>query len=184
MRLFIAVKCDEKLNGLVFKSGKMLENFGLIKPVEFENLHITLAFLGDQKEENHKKIIDCIETAKIQENIFVVFKKFNYFERNGIPSVFFLEGESNSLVSFTNDLRKKLKEKKIFFDDKKKFIIHLTVARIKRLTDKKGFKDYIVRLNEDFKPYKAHIKTVYLFKSILTQHGPIYEQIYAKELNC
>ncbi|KAA0258897.1 RNA 2',3'-cyclic phosphodiesterase [Deferribacter autotrophicus] len=182
MRLFIAVKCDDKLNSLVFKSGNFLKNFGAVKPVELENLHITLAFLGDQKEESLKSIIDCIDAVEPQEIISINFKKFNFFERNGMPVVFFLEGESDNLTVFTNNLRKKLKEKRISFDDKKKFIIHLTAARIKRLADKKGFKEYVARLNENFKPYKTYIKTVYLFKSTLTQHGPVYEQIYAKEL--
>lgn len=181
LRLFIAVTFDNKVNSLVEKVTNSIKDYAKIKPVAINNLHVTLAFLGSQQKTYVNKITNCLDAIK-SNPITVYFDKFSFFERNSSPTVFFLNGFSEELANLTKNLRNCLKKNRITFDNKK-FIIHLTGARIKTVFNKKGLYDFIDKINENFKKISSQINEITLFQSTLTKEGPIYSPLYIKKLS-
>ncbi|MGA1862484.1 RNA 2',3'-cyclic phosphodiesterase [Deferribacter thermophilus] len=179
LRLFIAVKFSNHINNIVEKATLGLANYATLKPVKKENMHVTLAFLGEQKNNKIDQIISSIENIDFGPTK-VEFNNFAFFERNGIPAVFYLKGESDTLCRLAEALRNNLKNNKIYYD-KKKFIIHLTGARIKKILDKKGLYDFCLKINDQMKSICDEIREIILYKSTLTKEGPIYSPIYIKK---
>ncbi|MFC1698136.1 RNA 2',3'-cyclic phosphodiesterase [Nanoarchaeota archaeon] len=61
------------------------------------------------------------------------------------------------------------------FENETKFYPHITVARVKFLINKREFKDKIDNIK--IQPLKFEINSFKLYKSTLTQEGPIYEVV-------
>lgn len=163
MRLFVAVDPTEEIRARI---GQLIEKLKMpgdgIKWVEEKNLHLTLKFLGEVKDQDLDKVIREVEAAaEGRESFKVTFKGLGKF-----PHVIWIglkEGE------------KELKgiAEKLGTED---FSAHLTIGRVK---EKKG------ALNlEEFKENELgemRAEKIKLIKSTLTPQGPIYEII--KEVN-
>lgn len=161
MRTFIAIEIPEKIKEEIVKiQNSLLEFSG--KKTEFENLHLTLKFLGEVDE----KQLDLIKEKlrKIKLNSF--------------------EAEINSVGIFSDriiwigikncdELQKEIDEKLSgLFEKEERFMGHLTIARIKKINDKKKFREEIKKIKMNFV-----VKNFNLKKSKLTKNGPIYEDI-------
>jgi len=161
MRLFVAVDPTDEIRAQI---GKLVESIKKpgdgIKWVKENDLHLTLKFLGEVKDQDLDKVIREVEAAaEGRESFKVTFKGLGKF-----PHVIWIglkEGE------------KELKEiaEKLGTEE---FSAHLTIGRVK-----KGG----IRI-EEFKEIELgemRAEKIKLIKSTLTPRGPIYEII--KEVN-
>lgn len=173
MRSFVAVEIS---NQQVLDSIKKLQSSLKIpaKPVEVQNMHFTLMFLGEISEEMAQKVQAQLKTIEFAP-FDISFEDVGAFPRPKSPRVVWvgLDKEGGSKLS---SLAKEVEEKlaPLGFHSDKAFKPHATIFRIKNrvddITDElakySGAKFGIQRISElKFK------------KSVLTPSGPIYSDL-------
>ncbi|SRR6056297_884691 len=197
-RLFLAInlpnRIKEKLLGLQkdlresFDSleKEKFENKQIIKWTNKDNLHITLAFIGNANEK---------EIGFICKNSKEVFSKFSSFSfplyktvyappNSKIPRMIWVEAELKEAFSeLKKELDQKLDSSKDvpYTKDEHHFIPHITLARIKKW----GFR----RLEKEDRPYVSKkisysfgINSIELMNSKLTKRGPSYSIVKSFKL--
>ena len=153
MRLFIATPINFPLYCVVKANfSKYIEG----KWVEGWNLHLTHKFIGKDNPAKYKKALTIP-----QEEIKI--KRLNIFG----SKILYLEAKVSDRV--TQEINKKFN-----LTNDKPFKPHITLCRIKHIKDKKFFEEL---KNWDNWEINYSLE-VYLYKSILTKKGPIYEKIY------
>lgn len=173
MRTFVAIEIS---NDDVIKSIKDFQNNLKInaKPVNLEQLHFTLQFLGEISEEQVQKVIESLRRIEFSE-FFINLKGIGAFPKPKFPRVIWIgtdeEGGKN-LIELAKKVETRLKPLGLVSD--KPFKPHITIFRIKR---KIG--DITEDLNKqqilDFGIQK--ISSIKLKKSELTSGGPIYSDL-------
>ncbi len=173
MRTFLAVPLPENVRQVVhgFIQNEAKKELP-IKWVAYENLHITLKFLGD---------IDMNMKAKVVQAVAGVCRRYSPFQvrlqglgcfpgpRN--PRVLWLgvaEG-GQGLCDIAGELEKGLLP--LGFKEEKKFHPHLTIGRIKKSCRVDDI------LSKDLSTDPVDIHSVVLFRSTLKPTGPVYDEI-------
>jgi len=164
MRTFIAIEFSEEIKEQIVKIQRTLPEFKG-KITEKENLHLTLKFLGEVDE----KILDEIK-KRLREI------KLKSFETEIKDIGMFSDRIVWLSIKNCDELQKQIdKNLSGLFEEEKRFMGHLTIARVKSIKNKKEFLD---KLNKIIIPkMKFEIKNFNLKKSILREKGPIYEDI-------
>lgn len=173
MRTFVAIEIS---NNEVKDSIKKFQNNLKItaKPVNSEQLHFTLQFLGEISEELVDKVIESLQMVKFSE-FSINLKGIGAFPKPKFPRVIWIgtdeEGGKN-LIELAKKVENALKPLGLVSD--KPFKPHITIFRIK-----KKIGDITKELNEqkaiDFGIQK--ISSIKLKKSELTSSGPIYSNL-------
>ncbi|NOX86923.1 MAG: RNA 2',3'-cyclic phosphodiesterase [Chlorobi bacterium] len=177
-RLFAAIKItpDENFLKIYYNLIKKLSNDS-IKWVEPQNFHLTLKFFGEIPED--KVNIICRELDFITPS----FSPFNlHIQKTGVfgsrynPKViWFGIRDSSYLTVLAEKILTKMDEAG-FARDRQNFIPHLTVGRIRRLSDKQHFQKTIKRF-EKADLMEIGINEIYLYESHLKPEGPVYETV-------
>jgi len=173
MRTFIAVEIhnDQLLDAIT----KIQSDF-MIKatPVNKQNMHFTLFFLGEVDEkavENVKKELSSISFRPIE----VKFTHTGAFPNPRFPRVVWIgvdKAASQQLIDLATQVEKKLEP--LGFKSDKPFKPHLTIFRIKNKA---------VDISQTIEKFKAVdlgkevITELKLKQSILTPNGPIYSDL-------
>ncbi len=169
MRIFIAIDIPENIKKEILRIQNSLPKFNG-KKTEYENLHLTLKFLGE---------IDGKEIEKIKQKLRKI--KLNKFE-----------AEINSIGMFSDriiwlgikncdELQKEIDSSlSELFEKEDRFMGHLTIARIKEIKEKKLFLNELKKLK--ISQIKFIVNEFNLKKSKLSKNGPIYENIEAYKL--
>ena len=174
-RIFIAVKVNPEETFLKmissFKSVLFNENIKWINP---ENIHITLAFLGDTDEELIKDISSMLEkVCGNSGNFELTIRGTGVFRNINDPRIIWTNiVHSEKLVKLTDKILVGLTEMNIKLEDKP-FKLHITIGRIKHLKNKETFK----KLTEQYQNtelQRLHVTEVILYESILLPQGPKY----------
>jgi 2'-5' RNA ligase len=173
MRSFVAIEISN--NDIINSIKKFQTEINInAKPVESENFHFTLQFLGEVSEEISQKIIQALR--KIEFSSFSVnLKGVGAFPKPKFPKVVWVGTDNdggNMLIQLSKKVEKAL-EPLGFFSDKP-FRPHITVFRIK-----KKIGDITNELNSqktiDFG--MQEVTNLKLKKSELTPNGPIYSDL-------
>ena len=164
MRTFIAIEIPKEIKNEVVNIQNSLPEFKG-KKTEYENLHLTLKFLGEVDEEKIKEVKKKLRGIKIKQ----------------------FEAEINSIGMFSDriiwvgikscdELQKEIDENlSDLFEMEKRFMGHLTIARVKEIKNKKSFKSELKK--KKIPVMKFVIKNFNLKKSKLGRNGPTYEDI-------
>jgi len=167
MRSFIAIEIPENIKKEIVKIQKELPEFRG-KKTEFENLHLTLKFLGEIDEEKIEDIKKRLKKVKIN-SFEAEIDSIGIFSEKFIRIIWLH-------IKNCDELQKEIDEKlEGLFEKEKRFMGHLTIARVKSVRDKREFLEKINKIkipNMKFKVEKFNLK-----KSILTEEKPIYEDI-------
>jgi len=178
MRAFIAVPISEEMKQAIDPFRKALQLDG-VKPVERENLHITLFFLGEIDDRRKRDVSDMLENLPL--------KKFELHLRGAgvFPNPNFIrvawvgcEEGSEQLKQIYDALAPTFAR---WGYKEERFSPHLTVARVKEPQAKESVQRVLQKFEKTdfgFSP----VKKVILFRSTLTPKGPAYEEIFTKEL--
>jgi len=182
VRSFIAVEVANEQ--ILARIGSVLQDLVAtradLKPVEPENTHFTLHFLGDvdtSRLPELKSILQEIDVPMFDAQI----KGVGCFSPNR-PRVIWVgvTNGADQLIQIQGFLGARLREHK-FTVEGRKFSPHLTVARVRsganrvqllRVIDKNANLDFGL----------LHVTAVKLKKSTLTPRGPIYEDLEVKNL--
>ena len=170
MRTFVAIHIPENIKKEIIKIQKRLPSFEgrLTSP---ENMHLTLKFLGEVDE----KILIEIK-RRLKEIDFRDFgteiKSIGIFDNSKSRKY------SRKIIVWLhltncNGLQREIDRKLLgIFPREKRFMSHLTIARIRRLKNKKRF---LGELNKIKIPLlKFRVKNFCLEKSELSSGGPVY----------
>jgi RNA 2',3'-cyclic 3'-phosphodiesterase len=167
MRCFISVDITDNVKKEIEKVQEQLPEF-LGKKIEYENLHLTLKFLGEVDEKKINEVKKRLSSLK--------FEKFEAkLDLIGIFSEDFVRIIWLHLTD-CEKLQKQIDEKlKNLFKLESRFMSHLTLARVKSINDKKLF---LKQLKEIKIPeLKFSVNKFSLKKSVLTSSGPVYETL-------
>jgi 2'-5' RNA ligase len=170
MRTFIAIDIPEKIKKEIVKIQEQLPEFKG-KITEKENLHLTLKFLGEVNEERLEEVKRKLKGIKLKQ-----------FETEIKDIGMFSERIIWLKMTNCNELQKEIDERlNYLFEEEKRFMGHLTIARVKELEDRKKF---MIELRKMKIPeMKFAVKNFYLKKSKLGRPGPVYEDIKVYNLD-
>ncbi|MGY4884700.1 MAG: RNA 2',3'-cyclic phosphodiesterase [Nanobdellota archaeon] len=173
MRTFISIKLPTKILMNIKEIQEKLPEF-LGKKTELKNLHLTLKFLGEVSS-------DKIEEIKLKlRNI-----KFNRFEAD-IGNIGFFDNPTQGIIwlgiSNCNSLQKEIDNSlEKLFNNEKRFMGHLTIARVKKINDKKKFLESLKKI--EIPKMFFIVDKFYLMESMLKKEGPDYKNIEEYDLN-
>jgi 2'-5' RNA ligase len=179
MRVFIAIDIDEKVRTALGDLQQQLANGGNVKKgavkwVNPNNIHLTLKFLGEIKDEQ------AVEVCSIVENVASRHKSFEL----DIESVGCFGGKSARVLwvgtgggSDELGLLQKDVEKQLVLagwpEETREFTGHLTLCRIRNSAA--GVK--LAQVSEDYKDFKLGslwADSVSVYQSQLKPTGPVY----------
>jgi 2'-5' RNA ligase len=176
MRAFIAVEIHNKeiLNAIE----KIQSDFKIkATPVNKQNMHFTLFFLGEINEDMVEKVRNKLSLVSFN-SIEIKFTHIGTFPNPRSPRVIWIgvdESASQQLIELASQVEKKLES--LGFKSDKPFKPHLTIFRIKNKVPE------ISQTLEQFKAIdlndlgKEIITELKLKQSILTPNGPIYSDL-------
>ena len=141
-RIFIAINLPEKVKTELEKLGKEIEslfppklNRGMFRWVKKENLHITLLFIGNVRDEEIPKISQIVkDVAQSQKPFSLRIEKVSYGPPKKIPPrLIWVEVERKpELSEIAKKLKKEMAESGILRKvEQREFSPHITLARIK-----------------------------------------------------
>lgn len=175
-RLFIAIPLA---SGPVFSD--LLKNlsselyYERINWVKLQNIHLTLKFLGPTADEKTPEIATTLNNCVRDFEPFVIqFNKTGVFGSRYQPRVLWLglNEVPERLILLANGIIDAM-DKIGFERDRQNFVPHLTLGRIKNLTDKPRFQEVIGNI-----PQKTYLSTsvdkLLLYESVLHKDGPEY----------
>ncbi|MEK6910876.1 MAG: RNA 2',3'-cyclic phosphodiesterase [Nanoarchaeota archaeon] len=168
-RIFIALTFDDEVIKECARIQEILGSWKFNgKLIELENLHLTLKFLGEIDENKLSEVKEALKTIK--ENSFECkLDHSGLFSVHGNPKITWLKLNGKGIF----DLQKKIDEVlESSFKKEERFMSHLTIARIKYVNDKAGFRKYVENIG--VKEVSFKIKSFQLIKSELKPSGPVY----------
>ena len=179
IRAFIAIDIEEPsvVQKLVWLRDLFVQTGAPMKPVEDQNLHITLRFLGEIPstliEDIHANVLSRLRFKKFSIKLAGV----GAFPSTLRPRVIWVgvrEG-SDVLQALYKEIESGLR-KLGFRPEREEFVPHITLARIKgsRNIDK------VVKLLQEYSDFEIGeivVEAVRLKQSILTPRGPIYRTL-------
>ena len=177
-RIFIALKVEagETLLKMVssLKSGLSKDS---IKWTSIDNIHITLAFLGDTEEKLIKSISSMLkEKCKGSGNFQLIIRDLGVFRNPGDPRIIWTGVEfSEKLVRLNEGIMDGLRGLNIKMEDRP-FNPHLTIGRIKHLNDKETLRTLLGQF-QDSEIQIIPVNEVILYESVLLQSGPVYKPL-------
>ena len=179
-RLFIALKIPLYIRKEIVNFTKeVLPGYDKYKWEQLDKVHLTLKFIGDIKEELVNEVKEKISFMKEYKKFECGLVKYDFFYRNGKPSIFFvklqMEERINELVIRLNDELETLS----ILREKKEFHAHLTLLRIKGYQDIEPLKKMIgIELKTKFTADE-----IALYQSRLLAHGSIHKELLNYKLN-
>ncbi|MEK6927227.1 MAG: RNA 2',3'-cyclic phosphodiesterase [Nanoarchaeota archaeon] len=177
-RCFIALSVNEECLKEIIRVQEILSGYKFVgKLIEPENLHLTLKFLGEVSEEKLEKIKLSLAKLKFEE-FEGKLGEIGVFNFKGNPKIVQIKIGGKGVF----DLQEKIDELLVEcgYEKEKKFMSHLTIARLKYVHDKIGFGKYVSGIG--VKDIKFKVDRIELIKSELRSPGPVYSVI--EEYNC
>jgi len=156
MRAFVSINIPENIQKQILKIQTHLPEF-LGKKTEPENLHLTLKFLGEISDE---KVVEIRERLrKVRYNNYQTYLGYSGFFDNQKYGVVWL------YLPNCEGLQKILDETiyEVGFEKESRFMSHLTIARVKKISDKEKFIEEIKQIK--IPKISFQVNKFYLMKS-------------------
>ncbi len=173
VRCFVALEMPrEVINYLKEVQGTLKKrNIFLGKFTEPENLHLTLKFLGEISEKKVEEVKKSLEKIKFSE-FEASLGRFGVFTESFVR-ILWIKLNGKPIWGLQKKIDEKLEESG--FAKEERFMGHLTIARIKNVSDKKDFLEYIKQMK--CKEMKFRVSEFVLKKSELKPEGPVYTDL-------
>lgn len=169
IRTFIAVELPEKFANEIQRIGSMIKIPG-VKLVEPRLVHITLKFLGDIHEDKVEPIASALSQIKCKP-FEASIKGIGVFPKPSYVKVIWLGGLGD-FDTLHSDVERMLLRFK--FKQERDFTPHATIARVKQPVNRTDLMEKITNIGDpDLGTFS--VSSIFLKKSTLTPHGPIYE---------
>ncbi len=179
MRVFIAIDIDEQIRqGLRSLQKKLQDSVDVrksdVKWVEPNNIHLTLKFLGEIKDEKAAEVCNITKEVAGRHNSFDINVESVGFFGGRAPKVLWVStGKGNdNLLQLQKDLEEQLASAG-WPRETRTFSGHLTLCRIRN--HKAGSK--LATVSEDYRDFKLgtiSADSLSVYQSQLTPKGPVY----------
>lgn len=176
MRAFIAVELSEEVRAKLSEFANALD-FDGVKPVEKDNLHITLFFLGEIDDRTRGKVISAMEKVSAKPFTLSV-SGAGVFPNPNFIRVAWAGCEAGELKQIYDTLSPEMRRLRYKIEP---FHPHITVARVKS-PEAKSMVQEVLKKFEKKKFGACEVAKIVLKKSVLTPSGPVYETVYEKPL--
>ena len=179
IRTFIALEISDVIRNQITIIQKQLTNKGAeLNWIKNENIHLTLRSLGEIDDNNHNKIFEAMN--KVAENarcLNLSLTELGMFSDKYNPTVIWvgIGGEVEELRQVAERCDYYLTASG-FEIEKRYFKPHITICRIKKLTDKKLFISEVNGIKIDQTAFK--IKKLNVVKSDLKPTGANYTNLH------
>ena len=177
-RIFIALKVEAGETLLfMISSLKSVLIKDTVKWTNPDNIHITLAFLGDTDGKMIKPISSMLkEKCNGSGKFELILKGSGVFRNLSDPRIIWTGIEpSEKLMHLNEIIMNGLKDLSIKMEGRP-FNPHLTMGRIKHLNDKETLKA-VIEQYQNSEIQLIPVNEVILYESILLQSGPVYKPI-------
>ena len=172
MRTFVAVEITDQ--GILDSIKNIQSKLNIqAKPVELQNMHFTLLFLGEISDEMAQRVQNELKTIQF-DSFDINFEGIGAFPKPKFARVIWI-GVKNGAEQLV-ELAKKVEEKlsPLGFQSDKEFKPHMTIFRIKNKID--DITDELKKYsNTNFGSQK--VIEIKFKKSVLTPNGPIYTDL-------
>ena len=170
VRCFIALDLSRQAMNAIKDIQKIIKKQTLFdgKFTETENLHLTLKFLGEIEEDKIEEIKKRLEKVKFDE-FEAKIGEVGVFSKKFIKIIWIHLIGAEKLQKQVDDALKDL------FEPENRFMGHITIARVKRVGDKKALLDYLENIKT--KDIRFKVNKFFLKKSELFPEGPVYEDL-------
>ena len=178
MRAFLAIEIEEYIKENINKTQQLIKDTdsARINYVKSDNIHLTIKFFGDIDEDKKEKICDIVNRIIVKYKTYQLkLVKVGAFRNINNPRVIWAGIKDNNV---TMNLIKELDEEfsKIGFEKERNYTPHITIGRVKNISDRRLLTDTLKRLNKEYFG-KMTVKEVSLKSSVLTPNGPIYDTV-------
>ena len=179
MRLFIALPFSPGAReSLVPVYKHLCEYRDTVKPVEPENYHLTLRFLGEPDNRTGQQIIEGFSNITIGTGpVPFSLGGLGYFSGKNGPSVFWAGIQSRGTAIY--EIQKLIEHFTVSFGfekEKKRFRPHITVARARKNMHVPGELIDFIRAGSETVYTSSTFTRVVLFSSELKPGGPVYTE--------
>ena len=177
LRLFVCIWIPEELKEKIVNLQEEITNIPTIaKFIERENLHLTITFLGnvrDEEVDSLKKKLDMttkhIKKFKIMLSGLRVIPNEYYVRVLGVGVK-----DSEKIIDLIKNIGGAVDGK--YYETNK-----LTLCRVKKVGDKKMLRNFIEK-NQNVEIGVFEVKSIALVKSVLTRNGPLYKTLHESKL--
>lgn len=159
-KLFVAINIPKELKEKI--NTQLIEELGEVKKIPMENLHITLAHIGEVSDQNEKVIIEKLKRIEFSKFPILLGGTGSFDEK-----VIWLSAQAIELFTLADNISKEL-----HLDNE--FSGHITIARAKEGRD----------ITENFKKIRGKkinqsmkVDKFVLFESKPTIEGMVYEKV-------
>jgi 2'-5' RNA ligase len=180
IRTFIALDLEDgPTKERILEVQKEILSLGVeAKPVEPENLHFTIKFLGEIEESRVKKVIEGVSRVKFEpiKAKLIGLGAFPSLTHINVVWVGVDEEAGKAMTRLWEDVEMELE--KNGFTRERKFEPHMTIMRIKSGLRKQELAAAIKRYERTEFGEETFSK-IKVKKSVLTKDGPVYYDLYA-----
>ncbi len=171
-RVFICVQFSDSVIKEVARVQEILGKQRFTgKMTELENLHLTLKFLGEIDREKIEKVKEKLKEIKF-EKFSAKLSDIGTFAFHGNPRIIWIKIGGRDIFELQSKIDDSLSE---LFKKEERFMSHMTIARIKYVKDKDGFREYVKNIG--IKDIEFTIGKFILMESKLEEQGPVYTEI-------
>ncbi|MEM4245877.1 MAG: RNA 2',3'-cyclic phosphodiesterase [Candidatus Bathyarchaeia archaeon] len=181
VRCFISVDVEDDaiLDTIADAQRTLLDCGADLKPVERQNTHLTLRFIGEVSEDMVQEVANFLEEVRF-EPFKLSFKGVGAFPNDRFIRIIWVGVESGGeeLKRIASAIDSKLRLIRVP-SDKKGFSPHLTIARVRsqRNTNKVSA---LLRVWKDRDFGSQQVNSIRLKKSVLTPTGPVYSTLFER----
>lgn len=176
MRTFIGIDLPEYIKENLKEVIDRLKKIKEAKPVKYENLHITLKFLGEVEEKDIDKIKEKLEKSILNfESFDVDIKGIGFFPSEKKVRVLWVGAQDEGYLKKLNEKIEQAMDE-FGFEKEKNFVSHVTVARFKSIPNLNFIKEIYEKYN-NFLFGRFRVISFQLFESKLMPEGPIYKVV-------
>ena len=183
-RLFVAVEVDADVRGRLAETQRILATCGAsVKWVEFENIHLTIKFIGEVDATITHRISHAVGEAVSR------IKPFTYsvdgigtFPEGGAPRIIWagVKQGAEPLAQLFELLNRGLVSFGVAYE-RRRFVPHITLGRVRSKKNTSHLRDAIAQFASRHFGL-VEVDRVILFESQLTKKGPIYTPVATFEL--
>ena len=165
MRAFIAVEVKSD------KLKELQKQFDIDGVKLTDHFHLTLKFFKEISEEDVEKVKTVLKKIKF-EAFDLELTDLGVFPDGEYVQVIWVGVKSEGLIKLQKEIDETLSS---LFEKESRFSAHITLGRVKFVTDKKLLLDRIK--NSKVEPEKFKVNEFKLIKSVLEKEGPVYEDL-------
>ncbi|MBI4173598.1 MAG: RNA 2',3'-cyclic phosphodiesterase [Candidatus Aenigmarchaeota archaeon] len=181
MRLFIAIDAGKAATDKIRRLSTGMEKSKSIRAIDPDNVHITLKFLGEVRDDDVGRVSEAVRTALSGFGSFrMAIEGMGYFGSARNPRVAWLGiGAGRETVI---GMMQKLEQSLTFIrSESRTGQPHITLARLKAPAGAATLIDFVAK-NKGVKVCEVDVKDVRLKRSVLTPTGAQYTDIEVYQL--